>query len=1042
MFHCSGTQPILPDRVECEPCVAGYFSPYGVCSQCEAGKQSTPARTACVGCQTVGAEFVSLNGSACQPCEAGKQPVGNRTKCEDCEMGRLGQGGLCYDPCETLGCTNQTMIIPIHQQVLTVPTIDDLCSEATAWTASGAGEAVFVGTNATSSTCTDINCSLQSPQQVRIFNITGVAPRSTGICVLELNVLAARIEVTPAVFTASSLSTSFRDTIVTVQNTGGVDGIVFAVTFDASWISVERVDFLGVGVTFPQTLSPGEHLVLTVRTSGTTAEPGTHVANGTITSNVGDETIQVTMEVEPANLRIVALPAVLATATLSAGLSTSTYVTLYNLHTDQVQWTIDSVIRADEDVNCSIFGDLSAEELQLTPVSFSDCGGTDSAWLSVGGQLQVEMKLTAPRTVGEYTATTVIVGTPLNSSLASSTWNVQSTIRVTPSDLVPASSAVSLGESIIAGTPSPVLITARDQYGNEINVFGLEFIATATPRDSAGALSGVQSGPFNSGFNAESSLYYVAVTLTVGTYNISVSARSPDGTTNENVGDTLIAEVQEIVCSEQSRPSDDGNMCICNEGFARQLEECAVCPAGSRPRPNREDGCITCNLVQDGTAAPDGLECNLCPIGFGPNTDFSECVACGPNQYFSLDILACRACDPGMQLLLDFNMTLYEQKVAPCGDCPPFYAGVDGTCTVCPDGKEPTADARLCVSCPTSMAGTRGECFDCEPGRYQKEDQSTCLLCPPGRYRNNETQPECSQCYEGMESDVGSLYESACRCPIGEYDLWDPGMRAAGEGWKTYEDKAPAAGFVALINPFSSDCTLFEQQEPYDGSQSDKDLGIRDDLGPVTRYFEDPYPAGTTNPDGTPLHQRPKRDAAAKEGCTQSWVYDIPGNPIWCFPDGRSAVPTNIVDNKLPMNDIKAERRCITCPDCMDCEYEGYRGIPYIREGFTFVNKQLLVSLAPVSWAAAHAAWSSNTHRRRRRHHHQCSSTLTATSLPPFVQDDYSKFGNYANCSASKVEPPAVVEDCMDLTGRADEFESTAPVGLLCTTSFLTVSIH
>ena len=47
-----------------------------------------------------------------------------------------------------------------------------------------------------------------------------------------------------------------------------------------------------------------------------------------------------------------------------------------------------------------------------------------------------------------------------------------------------------------------------------------------------------------------------------------------------------------------------------------------------------------------------------------------------------------------------------------------------------------------------------------------------------------------------MTSDVASLFESACRCPIGEYDLWDAGMRASGEAWQTYEDRAPAGGIV------------------------------------------------------------------------------------------------------------------------------------------------------------------------------------------------------------------------------------------------------
>lgn len=329
------------------------------------------------------------------------------------------------------------MIIPIHTPVLTVPSIDDLCSGATAWTTSGAGETVFIGDTSNNSLgaqfntsiCTDVNCSLQSPQQVLELNISGITARSTATCfVMQLDVLAARIKVTPNLISTESLSTSFQDTAVTIKNTGGTPAIVFSVSFDSSWVSVERIEFLGSGVSFPITLAPrtGE-LVMTVRSSGTTVEPGTHFANGTITSNVGDEQVQITMERRPAALQVVALPALLATATLSAGFSTSSFFTVYNLQTEQAQWAIGDVITGEGVGNCTAFAGLQSSE--LPPFSFSDCGGTANHWLAVDGQLQVEIKLTAPDLVGEYTSTTVITGVQLNASLPQSSWNVQSTIR-------------------------------------------------------------------------------------------------------------------------------------------------------------------------------------------------------------------------------------------------------------------------------------------------------------------------------------------------------------------------------------------------------------------------------------------------------------------------------------------------------------------------------------------------------------------------------------------------------------------------------------
>jgi hypothetical protein len=71
------------------------------------------------------------------------------------------------------------------------------------------------------------------------------------------------------------------------------------------------------------------------------------------------------------------------------------------------------------------------------------------------------------------------------------------------------------------------------------------------------------------------------------------------------------------------------------------------------------------------------------------------------------------------------------------------------------------------------------------------------------------------------------------------------------------------------------------------------------------------------------------------------------GNPIWCFPEGRIAQPTVVeVDgfniNKGVMQSVKAydstRQRCIPCPDCLECSFDGYKGIPFVAEGWTTVN--------------------------------------------------------------------------------------------------------
>jgi hypothetical protein len=81
-----------------------------------------------------------------------------------------------------------------------------------------------------------------------------------------------------------------------------------------------------------------------------------------------------------------------------------------------------------------------------------------------------------------------------------------------------------------------------------------------------------------------------------------------------------------------------------------------------------------------------------------------------------------------------------------------------------------------------------------------------------------------------------------------------------------------------------------------------------------------------------------------------SWISGaeaLRGNPIWCFPEGWIKQPSVVeVDgfniNKGVMQSAKAYestgQRCMPCPDCLECSFEGYKGIPFVAEGWTTVN--------------------------------------------------------------------------------------------------------
>jgi hypothetical protein len=69
---------------------------------------------------------------------------------------------------------------------------------------------------------------------------------------------------------------------------------------------------------------------------------------------------------------------------------------------------------------------------------------------------------------------------------------------------------------------------------------------------------------------------------------------------------------------------------------------------------------------------------------------------------------------------------------------------------------------------------------------------------------------------------------------------------------------------------------------------------------------------------------------------------DIRGNPIFCFPDGRVRIPYTIKENKESTDDLLMKQRCIRCPECLDCDFPGWAGMPFIKQNWTFVEDNML----------------------------------------------------------------------------------------------------
>lgn len=453
-----------------------------------------------------------------------------------------------------------------------------------------------------------------------------------------------------------------------------------------------HLDFLGAGdckaagerLVLPQAVSPGDRISLVLRSSGTTIQPGWHVATGTLSSSAGDEPFIANLQVTLGSLRIVALPQTLPHVILEAGMPLSRHLTVYNVRDDgQAQWSIG---------NCTNF--IGKAPGSLPPISFDDCGGaetpptatelshllalqywrsyryepfpewqvlqafarmkgdlngtvaylfrhgdkSDAYWrpwglLEVSGQIQVEIKYTAPIIVGEYLLSSPIYGAAVQLASGilqydvsvSTQWDLESSIEVIPAGLDPQKCVVALETELVSGLPSTVSVSPRDQYENDIQSYGMAFVATASRRENF-AVAGVPGGAsfiFDSTYNTALRTYSVQVTLPVlGPYSLPVY--------NENraLPPTLFPAVRSVICSAGTNPNAAGTICLCNEGYARgQDGSCSRCSLGSKPKADRETGCTSC-LFEPGTVSTDGLACVACPSGFRPNAAADSCVPC------------------------------------------------------------------------------------------------------------------------------------------------------------------------------------------------------------------------------------------------------------------------------------------------------------------------------------------------------------------------------------------------------------------------------
>ena len=254
-----GTEPV-PTRSQCVQCVDGWFSPYGVCMQCTPGKQNDANNGLCEDCADLGVSRYSPDGTHCGSCVDGTQPNQERTACEPCLAGYLGVGGGCVEVCEALGCQNFTLSTSTYSAVL--DDFDAVCPGAFSWTMTGQGKTVDESTGS----CGLSGCLIVSP--VGINPLLIVADSALGIpytatCTLRLTVRTARVALFgnalgdalgqgPNIVGVESLSTTYQDETLQIQNEGDDPVMIYSMGLDQTWLSPTGIrDDDGVGVELP-----------------------------------------------------------------------------------------------------------------------------------------------------------------------------------------------------------------------------------------------------------------------------------------------------------------------------------------------------------------------------------------------------------------------------------------------------------------------------------------------------------------------------------------------------------------------------------------------------------------------------------------------------------------------------------------------------------------------------------------------------------------------------------------------------------------------
>eukprot|EP01043_Picozoa_sp_COSAG02_P033908 COSAG02_NODE_2340_length_9105_cov_47.424051_5_plen_1377_part_01 len=271
----------------------------------------------------------------------------------------------------------------------------------------------------------------------------------------------------------------------------------------------------------------------------------------------------------------------------------------------------------------------------------------------------------------------------------------------------------------------------------------------------------------------------------------------------------------------------------------------------------------------------------------------------------------------------------------------------NGECGRCLPSTQPKVDREAgCESCSlyvgtVSVSGL--SCERCGPGLRPASTLDMCVPCPEGLYFDQINQL-CSRCPDGSELDPNEEATEPCR-PCDAVSAGLSGFCSQCiSGKQPNNDRTECVTCPAGYAGIGGVCEICPAgTQPY--AEQQQCLNCLPGKYRNDEQTNECLECATTMTSPT---------ASVTSGacyCPEG-TYDIQDNrnnlsPIWCFLDGLQSAPHTLDDNLPSVPDIALGRRCVRCPDCLNCIFDGYVGNPMVQDGWTVINDKLPRLMAP-----------------------------------------------------------------------------------------------